>query len=156
MATKAQIETAITDRTTGSLTVMTWEKHAEMLKTEDTSILENIYGEPVQEYSEGTHLITTPNANFTYFANFTKVGRSVTITGVFTPQNTILNGLNNTIFTIDISEYTCISERFYSVCRATASTDFINIYMSGTTLKSNNTLTAGNTYSFTLTYSTLD
>ncbi len=159
MATKAEIKAKIQSIFTLNTGLTDWDEVEECLIDEVDSILENIYPTPVDEVSSETHLITTPNSDFSYDVTFTKVGRLIHVTGSFTSN--IAFGGSKVIMEIDDSEYDTtaigIANRNESglgynlsngnVMMLYASDDFIRMY---------GTIAIGETYYFSITYNALN
>ena len=82
MAIKTAIQAHI-DTELASASSIPASKHRGVLGTNTDSILENIYMTPIVDVSSTSEVITTSNANFSYTVKFTKIGRTINISGSF-------------------------------------------------------------------------
>lgn len=155
MATKQEIKDKIQSVLTLNIGVTNRLKHEEFLHTETDSILEAIYPTPINEISGGTHVITTPNSNFSYDVTFTKVGRFIRVSGTIT-CNQSFAGLYN-VFSIDSGEYETYSTEISDLTDSTVIYNVNNgnvllAVASANAIKTYGTITSGETYHINLTY----
>ena len=156
MATKAQIIAYITSKLTGlGSTKTTRAEHENLLYNNVSSVLEGGYATPTSEDSEGTHAITTPNANFTYIATFSKVFRNITFSGSLFCVTTVSAGSN--IFIIDPTVTDFLGSGLaYGVATNSNTGETIEIRMNDSYFQTNSTIIAGERFRFTITYRALN
>lgn len=154
MSTKAEIQGLInTDLASGS--GIPAINHRNVLKDDPDSILENIYATPTTEDSTGTHTITTPNANFSYIATFSKVGRNVNFSGSLFCVNTVAQG--DEIFVIDPLVTGFLGSGLaYGVATNSNTGEHIEIRMNDSAFETNEVILAGERFRFSITYRTLN
>jgi hypothetical protein len=99
--------------------------------TDSDSILEGVYGSGVNELTSGTLTITTAG-NFDYVLNFQKVGRFISISGVFNPTAVVSNG--DVIATITDSDWIAQSNTFNGTAYGQGG-EAIRIYINGNQIK---------------------
>lgn len=153
MSTKTEIQTQIDTIVTGVQNPATTVRA--VLGTETDSILENIYATPTSENSTATHTITTPNANFSYIATFSKVGRNVTFSGSLFCVTTVAQG--DEIFVIDplVTDFLG-SGLAYGVATNSNTGEAIEIRMNDSAFETSEVILAGERFRFTITYRTLN
>ena len=157
MATKTEIEANITSQLTGKVGVTTRSAHESLLKTETASLLENIYMTPVTETSSATHVITTPNANFSYTATVTKIGRQVTITGALIVLAAGTIPIGSKILEIDGAQTEYLGNGIaYSVATNGNNGQSIGIRMNGNDLETDANVSNNERFKFSITYKALN
>ena len=153
MSTKTEIQTQINTIETGVLNPASTVRA--VLGTETDSILENIYATPTTEDSTGTHTITTPNANFSYVATFSKVGRNVSFSGSLFCVTTVSAG--GEIFVIDPLVTDFLGDGLaYGVATNINTGEHIEIRMNDSAFETAEVILAGERFRFSITYRTLN
>jgi hypothetical protein len=142
MATKTSIIAKIREYLSLNATKTTRAEHEEFLYNSADSIVESVYGDPVEENTGGTLAITTPG-NFSYNLRFQKMGRAISLSGNFTATDIIAPG--DTIATITDTDW--IARTIASNGTAhTQAGETIQFYILGNELRIGVTVTAPETF----------
>ncbi len=156
MATKAEIKAKIQSIFTLNTGLTDWDEVEECLIDEVDSILENGYPDPIVENSSSTHVITTPNSDFSYNATFTKSFGRIHISGSFTSnitassQQTVI-----TVLDIDLTEYDS-GASYFGLAYNISNGNMVQLEMSAANkLGIGGSVVSGETYTFSLTYNAL-
>lgn len=157
MGTKANIKAKMISVYTGNSDVTEWDEVESTLHTDTASILENIYMTPVSEVSSGTHVITTPNANFSYTATITKIGRHITIDGALLVLGSGILPIGSKILEIDIAQTEYLGDGIaYSVATNGSNAQSIGLRMNGNNLETNASVSNNERFKFSITYKALN
>ena len=103
MANKAEIKANIQSVLTLNASKTSRAEHEQALHTNSASLLENIYGNVINETEAAPSIFSVVNPNIEYNVNVMKVGRRVTIAGFIknaSASETIID-----LLTIDSDEY---------------------------------------------------
>jgi hypothetical protein len=154
MAIKTDIQAQINTINDGGLNTATEVR--DVLGTNPSSLLENVYGSEILETQATVGGILTSNINFDYSVKIIKQGRRVFIDGSFTPNN------NNVfdVFEIIANEY-IPNGSFEGICYNSVN-EFIsciieeNPFTNNYELKTNAALNILETFKFNINYNTLN
>lgn len=156
MAIKTDIKAKIQSVLSLNVGLTDWDEMETYLVDEVDSILENIYPTPVVEQSAGTHVVTTPNGDFSYTSTFVKIGRQITVNGSFTSNITASSSSTViTILDIDLAEYHSGSS-YFGMAHNISNGNILQLEMKASNkLGIGGSITIGETYTFSLTYNAL-
>lgn len=147
--TKAELQVFIDNIDTGG------SNTALEMRTTLEGFRDNVYPTPVVEDSTGTHVITTPNSDFSYDLTFTKIGRSVRVSGEITSN--ISYAGSSPILAIDTTEYETTSTDVgdftdNALAYNNSNGNLLFVHATNDSLRIYGSVTAGETYHINLTY----
>ena len=156
MGKKADILSNINTKLADASTI-TAQEHREALATDTESILEAIYGSPLEDnvtvLPEVQNVVTKIGSDIIFKIFTQKVGRRVTMNGVLSNTTTNYLSLQN-VFTITLSEYLQDTETYYCVGIGNNGYNY-DLRLQNDIFSVNTILAPGISVTFNLTYNTL-
>lgn len=142
MSNKTSIIAKIAENLTLNATKTTRAEHEEFLYNSTDSIVESIYGDPVEEITSGVLAITAPG-NFDYNLRFQKIGRGISLSGNFTATDIINPG--DTIATITDTDWIA-RPRVFNGTAYTQGGETVRFYIWGNELRMDVTVLVAETF----------
>ena len=129
-------------------------QHRETMHTDANSIIELVYGDAETD-NEIREDFTSSTALFDYAITLYKVGSTVTITGWFEANSSLLSA--SSIFTVTDTDFTGFSgTTFNVVSRKINSMDVMPVYFNDANLRIGASILNGERYEFTINYKALN